>query len=178
MDALDRGFAAGAAELTRAGALPQQARVARVAVCRLGDFPDGAVFPDDDLRASVVWSVGGTHSATALISLEPEEALAWIRWLAGEEEAQGPEALQRFRLGAETLARHAMSSLGGGALEVKEGALHEAPLVQTLLGTHAPPDTAVLSTELAVASESGSLSLCFYLLMDAKVLGALAASLV
>jgi len=161
----------------REGACPQQARAVRVAICSLGDFPDGAVFPDPELRASVLAPIGGAHSATAVVSLDPEGALEWIRWLAGGQAVQGEEALRRFCSGAGTLAHHALQGLGGGAVEVEAPSLHEAPLVQTLLGTHAPPDTAVLSAELALASEGGSLPLCFYVLMDAKILGALAGAL-
>jgi len=149
----------------------------RAAICRLADFPDGAVFPDPELRASVRVPIGGAHSATAIVSLDPEGGFEWIRWLAGEQSVQGEGALRRFCSSAGTLARHALEGLGGGALEVGDPGLHEAPLVQTLLGTHAPPDTAVLSVEVAMASERGCLPLCFYVLMDAKILGGLTGAL-
>ena len=48
--------------------------------------------------------------------------------------------------------------------------LEERSLVATVLGTHAPPDTMVVSLEIGFASAGQAFPAYLYLLLDAKVL--------
>lgn len=157
-----------AADLNRSGSFPWDLSVSRAALCGLTDFPAQAVFCDEETMASVVVSHHGELVGTSLISLEPRHAFELIR-LLGEEGSP----LDIFRTMGGALLRGTLGSLGGAdgsPVEFGDPTLEETSLVATVLGTHAPPDTMVVSAEVGFASAERAFSAYLYLLLDAKAL--------
>ena len=143
-------------------------------VSSLGDYPEGAFLPDPDMMASVVLPATAGISGTAVVSFAPEAALALIRAWSNEDGAspRGDDAIARYREGALVLAAAALSELALEPGNAELATLAEDALIVTLLATHAPPDTSVLSVELAIRTADGdAFSGVFVLLADAKALG-------
>lgn len=166
MKALSRAVASGFARVAVGGS----ACVSRVASGPLAAYPEGAVHPDPDMMASLVAPLAGAVSGTTIVSFPPEQALALIdAW--SEVAVSGADALARYRRGTRALAEAAAGALG---LRVGESdALEEDALVSTLLATHAPADTAVLSAAIDVDLGGMPCQGVFLLLVDAKALTAL-----
>jgi hypothetical protein len=166
-DALREAASSTAEELSRSGSFPWDLRVSRVALCQLGEFPEQAIFCDEEMMASVLLSHRGKLPGTSAISLEPRHALE----LAGSRGSEG-KPLDVFR---ETGARVLRGILGwfGGAREARvelgDPSVEERSLVATILGTHAPPDTMVISAEASFVSGERAFPAYLYLLVDGKV---------
>lgn len=146
--------------------------VTRVSTVPLGDYPEGGVLPDPDMMATLAVPIGRAISGTAFVSFPPEQALALIDvWAEGP--AHGDQALGCYRRGTRALADAALEVFG---LESADGdTLVEDALVATLLATHAPADTSVLTAEIQVELDACVCTGVFVLMADAKALGALAA---
>lgn len=157
-----------AADLNRSGSFPWELSVSRAALCGLADFPAQAVFRDEETMASVLISHHGKLVGTSLISLEPRHAFEWIGSLGVEG-----SPLDIFRTMGGALLRGMLGSLGGAdgsPVEFGDPTLEETSLVATVLGTHAPPGTMVVSAEVGFASAERAFPAYLYLLLDAKAL--------
>ncbi len=157
-----------AADLDRSGSFPWDLSVSRAALCGLTDFPAQAVFCDEETMASVLVSHHGKVVGTSLISLEPRHAFEWIGSLGVAE-----NPLDIFRTMGGALLRGMLGSLGGAdgsPVEFGDPTLEETSLVATVLGTHAPPGTMVVSAQMGFASAERAFPAYLYLLLDAKVL--------
>ena len=164
--ALEGATSSTAARLREAGPFPWDLSVPRAALCCLSDFPEQAVFCGEEMMASVLVGHRGDLLGTSVLSLEPRDALALIRSLEVEE-----EPLQSFRRVGGDLIRGILESLGEAAglrAEPGEPMLEERSLVATVLGTHAPPNTMVVSLEIGFLSARQALPAYLYLLLDAK----------
>ena len=160
---LDTAIAHCFSRLSRTGS----ARVTRIAIVTLGDYPEGAVLPDSDMMATLAVPAG---PGTAFVSFPPEQALSLIKvW--SDVASSGAEALGCYRHGTRALAEAALGALGFEAGDLD--ALEEDALVATLLATHAPLDTSVLTAEIRIALDEGECIGVFVLLADAKALASL-----
>ncbi len=111
----------------------------------LADFDPGAAArgPSGDLIAGVVQRFEGPISGSALLALEPGDALLWLQ--RGDDDA---DPLARFVEWGSRLLEGVTRALGdalGGEVVCGPGSLEERSLMAALLGTHAPSDTLVLS---------------------------------
>lgn len=166
--AIQGAASATAHHLHQPGPFPWDLRVFRAALCRLSEFPEEAVFCDEEMMASVLVSHHGWLLGTSVISLEPRHALELIRSVEIEGDpldvfqSTGGKLLQGIlgRLGAE----------GGPTVDFGDPILEEDSLVATVLGTHAPRDTMVVSLEIGFVSARQAFPAYLYLLLDAKVL--------
>jgi hypothetical protein len=144
--------------------------------CALGDFGSSPIRPThDDVIAGVMMSYTGGFSGVALLSLEPEDALAWT--LAGGDCAN---PLSKYvDLGGVVLRSivEAAAAALGTASEAAEPRLIEDSLAGTLLGTHAPSDTVVMCSQIQVEVGPLKLPAHLYLLMEPKMLSALLGAL-
>ncbi|MEE8580139.1 MAG: hypothetical protein V3T33_01005, partial [Myxococcota bacterium] len=68
---LARGAAQGAEPLSGLRAPDTRARVERLGICQLADFPAGARLGDDDCSAAVLSRFEGSFPATGLLALDP-----------------------------------------------------------------------------------------------------------
>jgi hypothetical protein len=114
------------------------------------DALTGAI--SQDVIAGVLAPFDGPFRGTALLAVDPGDALLWLS--VGDDEG---EPLVRFvSLGREMLAA-VIGSLAAerSATEVGVGAgiLEERPLLAALLATHAPSDTVILSLDAEISFE-------------------------
>jgi len=103
-----------------------------------------------------------------VISLEPQHALQVIRSLGVEG-----NPLDIFRAAGASVLQGVLewlSAASGSPIQFGDPTLEERSLVATVLGTHAPPDTMVVSFEIGFASAERAFPAYLYLLLDAKVL--------
>jgi hypothetical protein len=166
--AIQEAASATARDLQRSGAFPWDLRVSRAALCRLGEFPAKAVFCDGEMMASVLVSHRGWILGTSVISLEPQHALELIRSVEGEG-----DPLDVFRSTGARLLQGMLERLaagGGQSLECGDPGLEEDSLVATVLGTHAPRETMVVSLQIDFVSARRALPAYLYLLLDSKTL--------
>lgn len=143
----------------------------------LGEFPCGAPLPDGDTHAVVALPIEGRLSGTALLALEPHDALRWIR-----SAAPGEDPLAAFvEIGARVLAEWTTAlarAFGVHACPGRAG-LREDSVVGVALATHAPPCTALLCARLSLAQgdddvgEGHSLPAFLYLMVESKLIAAL-----
>lgn len=167
-DAIEDAASAAAASLSQSGAFPWDLCVPRAALCCLSDFPARAVFCDEEMMASVLVSHRGRLPGTSVISLEPRHALALIRSIGVEE-----SPLDVFRKAGASVIQGILGRLGGecgSPLEFGGPILEERSLVATILGTHAPPETMVVSLEIGFVSAEQALPAYLYMLLDVKAL--------
>jgi hypothetical protein len=166
--ALGKAASSTAATLHESGSFPWDLSVPRVALCCLSDFPEQAVFCGEEMMASVLVSHRGSLLGTSVISLEPRYALTLIRSLGVEG-----DPLEIFRSAGAGVLRGMLGGFGpagGPPVELGDPSLEEGSLVATVLGTHAPPNTMVVSLEIVFLSASQAFPAYLYLLLDAKVL--------
>ena len=154
--------------LSESGPFPWNLRVPRAALCSLGEFPEQAIFCDEEMMASVLVSHHGWLLGTSEFSLEPRHALELIRSV--EVEGDPLDVFQstggELRLGI--LGR--LGAEGGPSVDFGDPILEEDSLVATVLGTHPPPETMVVSLEIGFVSARQAFPAYLYLLLDAKVL--------
>lgn len=144
-----------------------------IGLCLLADFPSGAlVHANGELTASVVAALGGSVGGTTVLAVDPEDALGWVH-------ATGPaeDPLARFlELGRSTIhgALTALAQGQGIAVALTAPNLQEDSVVPILLGTHAPSDTVILTAGLQLVVGTSNVAATLYLLVEPKVLAALA----
>jgi len=166
--ALEEAASSTAADLQESGCFPWDLRVPRAALCCLSDFPERAVFCGEEMMASVIVSHRGRLLGTSVLSLEPRHALTLIRSLGVEG-----DPLDNFRRAGAGVLRGMLGwfgAVGGPLTELGDPILEERSLVATVLGTHAPPSTMVVSLEIGFVSAGQAFPAYLYLLLDAKVL--------
>jgi hypothetical protein len=143
----------------------------------LAEFPDAAPLPDGEDHAVVALALGGGLPGTALLALAPGDALRWIR------SAGAAEAPLRAFVGLATcvLGEWCAGLARAFGVDARAGAsaLREDSVVAVALGTHPPPDTALVCARVSlslgeddVATER-ALPAFLYLLVETKVLAAL-----
>ena len=144
--------------------------VASADACRLGEIDPTRLRGSGDIIAGVAGRIAGPFPASALLALEPADALAWVRACV-----PAADELEAFvALGSKLLAAVAQA-LGEGSSFVG-GQLDECPAAANLLATHAPGDTAVLAFELRLAIGDRTLPASVYLMFDPKGLGQVASA--
>jgi len=166
-DAIQEAASATAVNLSQSGSFPWDLRVSRAVLCHLSDFPEQAVFCDEEMMASVLLSHHGELLGTSVISLQPRYALELINSLGVEG-----NPLDRFRKAGASVLRGILGwfgASGGPSIEFGDPAVEERSLVATVLGTHAPPDTVVISVEAGFVSAEKAFPAYLYLLVDGKV---------
>ena len=166
--ALEGAALSTAASLQESGPFPWELNVPRAALCCLSDFPEKAIFCDEEMMASVLVRHRGSILGTSVISLEPQHALTLIRSLG----VKG-DPLDIYRRAGAGLLRGLLGWFGGtgeAPAELGDPILEERSLVATVLGTHPPPNTMVVSLEIGFASAGRAFPAYLYLLVDAKPL--------
>ncbi len=153
---------------TRSPASDASPRVSAAGLCLLADFPNGALVDSGDLAAGVVRRFGGTVGGTALLALDPEDALAWVQASPGSE-----APLERFLGLASAMVEGAISGWAnaiGTEVDFGEPGLREDSVVGMLLATHAPSDTLILSARIELSPAGGDRVAHLYLMVEPKVL--------
>jgi hypothetical protein len=166
-NAIEEAASSAAANLHQSGSFPWDLRVSRAALCSLSDFPEQAIFCDEAMMASVLIPHHGELFGTSVISLEPRHALQLIGLLGVEG-----NPLDIFRTAGASVLKGLLGwfgAAGGSPVEFGDPTLEERSLVATVLGTHASPDTMVISLEIGFVSGEHAFPAYLYLLLDAKV---------
>jgi hypothetical protein len=134
----------------------------------LSDLPDRVPTFDGECVAGVVNRFEGGMCGTALLAMDPEDALAWVRAKPGDH-----DPLASFvSLGA-AVQSSVVCEIGKGlGLEMRgESAdLIESSVPLILFGTHAPSDTAVVAISMLVAAGDEVLPVQIYLMIEPKLL--------
>lgn len=150
---LSRGLQAAAEQLPEREGRAPCVVLDRVAMCTIAEIDHAELTRavPNDVIAGVVRRFHGPVRGTALLALDPGDALLWLQMDASEG-----SPLEHFvELGSDVLAA-VVSSVGDSpeaAPTAEPGALEERPLVAALLATHAPSDTVVLSIDAELAFE-------------------------
>lgn len=142
----------------------------------LGDLgDDGAAGHDDALVAGVLLPFRGTLCGAALLSMDPEDALAWARADSGSTD---PVATY-LEIGGRILSCviEAASRTMGVPTEVGQARLEESSLVGCLLATHAPSDTVLIRTRVEIEAGHQQLPAEVCLLMEPKIVSTLLGAL-
>ena len=165
------GTAADAAReaLRQVHSADSDVEVMELASCSLADCGKSGVLADGDLIAGVMLRFEGALSATALLALEPENALAWARAVG-----PCPEPVDRFVALGEALLSPLVRSIAGildpAEIEAGPASLEERSVIEILVGTHAPSDTVILSLVLAVMAGDVCVPARVYVLIEPKLL--------
>lgn len=123
---------------------------------------------DGDLVAGVVVRFHGAFGGTAVLVLDPEDALAWIRCSPGDG-----DPIERYLVSAGRLVTGAVTAWGasmGVTFDFGAPSLCEDSVVGILLGTHAPSDTLIVSARLAIDVDGAARPGHLHLMVDPKVL--------
>ncbi len=143
------------------------------AVCTLSEFPDHAVFDGSEMLACVRLPLRGSLRGVGVLSLDPH---AVMHVVGRRQEAPDPGLVPRYLELGRGLVQGLATSLAqglGGAPQVGAPELVEGPLVPCILGTHALPDTVVVSCGIRLTFEGTSRSGVIYLLFDHKLVACL-----
>ena len=162
------GVARAAEELRRTHSADAELRVGRTGICVLCELPTEAVCEHNDISASVMLGFRGTFWGTALLVMDPHQALAWIR----SSESPGDPIEVFLHLGR-TVLEEALVALAEGFrshVEIGDASLEEQSVLTTLLATHAPPDTVILSADLGIQCSDRMLAASLFVLLDQKLL--------
>lgn len=176
-EAVARGTARGLATVRGAEAPPWAVTVGDARQGALAQFPAGAVPCSDDLMECVVGRVGLAPSATAVLALEPEGALAVVRDRLGPGPWVPAVALDAVRDAGAAVLRGIFAALLGEGVAVDPVRLEEDTLTATLLRTHAPPDAALLSLEIGLVGARDAVRAVLLVLADRKGLETMLAGL-
>jgi hypothetical protein len=140
-----------------------------IRVTTLSDLPDQAPCFEGECVAGVASRFEGGLCASALLAMDPEDALAWVRSKPGVA-----DPLEAFvRLG-ETVQSGIAIEIGAGLgleMRTENSELREESVPLILFGTHAPSDTVVVVVSLLVASGDEVLPVHVYLMIEPKLLG-------
>jgi hypothetical protein len=143
-DCIARGLDAASERLAASSATGSRLQLRAVRLGSLADLdPDAlAGSVSADRIAGVVQRFEGQLCGTALLALDPGDALQWLR--AGGDD----DPLDRFvLLGGQVLCAvvEELARACDAAVQFGSSLLEERPLMAALLSTHAPSDTALLS---------------------------------
>jgi len=154
--------------LRDAGVPEPRLELRRVSSCSLGEFAERSVCDEEDLIAGAMMRFRGRLPGSALLVLEPEDALDWIGARASEE-----DPIDRFLDLAGRLTRHLVEVIAEDwqcSIELSAASLEENPVLVALLSTHAPPDTVLLSLRLQLTTRELDAPADLHLLMERKPL--------
>ncbi len=149
----------------------------QAAVCGLAEFPEHAVFDGSEMLACVRLPLRGALEGVGILALDPHGVMHLV---GRRQEEPDPGLIPRYLTLAGEMLGGLAGSLGsvlGGAAGLGAPELVEGPLVPCVLGTHAPPDTVVVSCRLGLAHRSTSVAALVYLLVGAKPTGRLVEAL-
>ncbi|MBW2295694.1 MAG: hypothetical protein JRG94_25870 [Deltaproteobacteria bacterium] len=134
----------------------------------LAELPDCVPCFEGECVAGVVNRFEGGLCGTALLAMDPKDALAWVRSKPGDD-----DLLESFvRLGG-TVQSSVVCEIGKGlglAMRAESAELNENSVPLILFGTHAPSDTAVVAVSLLVAAGDEVLPVQIYLMIEPKLL--------
>ena len=146
-------------------------------VCTLSEFPEHAVFDGSEMLACVRLPLRGGLAGVGVLALDPHGVMHLV---GRRQEAPDPGLVPRYlELGrglVEGLATSFAQVLDSEP-EVGVPELVEGPLVRCILGTHALPNTVVVSCGIRLALGGTSHSGVTYLLFDPKLAGRLIGTL-
>jgi hypothetical protein len=164
-----RGAAAGQASLRDFHTRDSGLEIRNLQCTTLAELPDQVPCFEGECVAGVVNRFRGGLCGTALLAMDPEDALAWVRSKPGDH-----DLLAAFvRLGG-IVQSSVVSEIGTGlglAVSAEAGELCEDSVPLILFGTHAPSDTAVVVISLLVAAGDDVLPVQIYLMIEPKLLG-------
>ena len=169
---LAKGARRSSEDLQQRHATGSRLSVDALSLCPLADFPRGAVCDEGDLVAGAVARFEGRASGTALLAVDPADALAWVRGGAPTE-----DPIARYLELAERVLVGCLGTLAAGIrapVALAQPVLVEDSVVGILLATHAPSDTLVLSVQLTLEGTGLRVPVFLYALVDAKLLTLLA----
>lgn len=134
----------------------------------LAELPDRVACFDGECVAGVMGRFDGGFCGTALLAMDPEDALTWVRSNPGHE-----DLLASFVRLSKVVQSNLVREIGAGlGQEVKPGSAelceNSVPLI--LFGTHAPSDTAVVTVSILVAAGDEVLPMQIYLMIESKLL--------
>jgi len=142
--------------------------VRSVRCATLGELPDRMPCFDGECVAGVATRFSGGLSGTALLAMEPEDALAWV-----QADSRSADPLRAFvRLG-ESVEAALLRSIGAGLgfdLSGESAALREDSVPLILFGTHAPFDALVVCISALVAAGDHVLPVQVYIMVEQKLL--------
>lgn len=160
--------------LHNAGVPEPRLELRGVSRCSLAEFAERAACHEEDVIAGAMMRFSGRFSGSALLALEPEDALDWI---GARDSAADP--IDRFldlssrlmRCLVEAIAEHWHCSV-----EFSHPSLEENSLLGALLRTHAPPDTVLFSLRLQLETRGVDAPADLHLLTERKPLECLLAA--
>lgn len=162
------GAEASAAVLREIHTADSGIEVREIRATTLGELPESAPCFDGECVAGVASRFEGGLCGSALLAMDPEDALAWVRSKPGDA-----DPLEAFvRLG-ETVQSGVIIEIGAGLgleMRTQSSELREDSVPLILFGTHAPSDTAVVVVSLLVASGDEVLPVHVYLMIEPKLL--------
>lgn len=180
-DCLAQGLRRAAAALADTSAAGTRLDLHAVRSVPISELALESFAPLDDVIAGVCQRFHGGLTGTALLALDPGDALLWLQ-LGGAS----PDPLARFvDLGSRVVSHVllALAASGGTGVELGPASLEERPALEALLRTHAPSDTIVLCLEgeiLFSLAESGSAlhaPFSIHILLQPKLLHGILSSL-
>jgi hypothetical protein len=110
----------------------------------------------------------GGLSGSALLALEPEDALAWVRAATSDV-----DPIDRFLELGSQIVKCVVETLADRwrrSVEFRVASLEEKPVLAVLLGTHAPLDTVLLSLRLQLTCPEVDAPAHLHLLVERKPL--------
>lgn len=165
---LGTGVAHAEEALRQAGVPQAQLALRHFTWSALGQFAERPPRDDDDVIAGAMMRFGGGLSGSALLALDPEDALAWVRAATSDV-----DPIDRFLELGSRIMKCVIEALAEGfrrSVEFSVASLEEQPVLAILLGTHAPLDTVLLSLRLQLTCPEVDAPACLYLLIERKPL--------
>lgn len=163
-----RGADQGQATLREIHTADSGLEIRNIHCSTLADLSDRVPCFDGECVAGVVNRFEGGLCGTALLAMDPADALAWVRSKPGDR-----DPLASFvRLGG-TVQSSVVCEIGKGlglAMRAESGELSENSVPLILFGTHAPSDTAVVVISMLVAAGDEVLPAQIYLMIEPKLL--------
>ena len=127
--------------------------------------------PDLDWKACVLQPFAGDFRGVSVLSMEPDEALAWVVADGSKNDILG----SFIGIGSKVLEGviDAAQSVLDGRLVVGSSRFREDSLTGCLLSTHAPSDTVSVGSVVKIRSSGRDLEARLHVLMEPKSMGRL-----
>lgn len=135
------------------------------------------MFDGTEMLACARLPLRGSLEGAGILALDPHGVMHLV---GSRQESPDPGLVPRYLDLASQLLTDLTASLGsaiGSGPELGPPELVEGSLVSCVLGTHAPPDTVVVSGRLRLTYRSTSVASIAYLLLGAKPTGCLVETL-
>lgn len=151
-----------------------EVEVVEAHACALEELGARGLRVGDDVVAGVLARLEGGLCGSALLALEPDEALAWVRACGAADPldtfvAMGGAVLEAVATAIRAATRSKTASCVARLVEESEPAL--------LAATHAPADTLVVSARLRITLRGEAFSAVVHLLVEPKYFTKLLSSL-